>query len=104
MGYNTFGPTTSGYAAQVNNTVITLAEHQEVSNRMINFYSETLGDSFEMNNVQIQEIRLGALEQLIRETAVYQGASKEKLMVPQEMIRDQIIAFQHLVQMVILAG
>ncbi len=92
MGYNTFGPTTSGYAAVVNNSIITLHEHQDLSNRMINFYSQTFGGSFDMSETQIREIRLNALEQLIGEMAVGQKASEEGLVVLPEMIRDEIMS------------
>ena len=94
MGYNTFGPTTSGYAAAVNNSIITLYEHQNLSNRMINFYSEMFGDSFDMSETQIEQIRQAALEQLIGEEALSQKASEIGLVVAPEIIRDEILAIE----------
>lgn len=92
MGYNTFGPTTSGYAAVVNNSIITLYEHQNLSNRMVNFYSEMFGDSVDMSENQIAQIRQSALEQLIGEEVLAQKASEIGLTVAPEMIRDEILA------------
>ena len=93
MGYNTFGPTTSGYAATVNNSIITLYEHQNISNQMINFYSNMLND-LEMTDTQIRNIRRTALEQLIVDRVVSQSAKSNGLLIVPEMIRDEILKIE----------
>ena len=94
MGYNTFGPTTSGYAARVNNTIISITEHNIVSNNMLNYYSQLFGDRLPLKSEQIRSM---ALEQMITQEATAQAVKAEGLLVAPAFLKDSIVtlpAFQ----------
>lgn len=88
MGSNTFGPTTSGYAARVNNTIISIAEHNMFSNRMQENYYQLFGDQLPFKSDQIRSM---ALEQLIVREATAQAMEAEKLLIVPAFLRDTIV-------------
>ena len=92
MGYNTFGPLGTGYAARVNNRVISILDFRNAARRMQNFYAQMFGDNFDMNAQRLQQIRVSALEQLITQEAAAQAAEEEGLIAVPAEVRDTIVS------------
>lgn len=89
MGYNTFGPSTSGYAARVNNTIIPIVEHNMASNRLIGYYTQLFGENLPL---QTEQIRSMALEQIITQEATAQAIQEEGLLVVPAFLKDTIVS------------
>ena len=91
MGDYGFGPSTSGYAARVNNKIISTAEYNAAANNMINYYSQIFGTQMEVTPDMNRNIRQNALEQMINQEAIFQAAQKEGLLVVPAFLRDTIV-------------
>ena len=91
MGDYSFGPSTSGYAARVNNSIISITEYNINVNNMMDYYSQMFGDQFQITPEMNQQIRAGALEQMISQELIYQITQTEGLFVSSAFLRDSIV-------------
>ncbi len=97
MGVFDLSPTGSGYAARVNREIITIKDYRAAAQRMLQFYSNLMGQGRALPSEQQQAIQMRALEQLISREASLQEAEEEGIRVAPEEIRDNILeikAFQ----------
>jgi peptidyl-prolyl cis-trans isomerase D len=86
-----------GYAARVNEHVITIADFQATYDQMTKQYAPYFGDQINKNPRIQSTLRNSALDQLIQREIVAQGALKEGFLVTNSEIRDYIMkapAFQ----------
>lgn len=91
MGDYGFGPNTSGYAARINNKIISIVEYDITANNMLNYYSQIFGGQMEITSEMSRNIRQSALEQMINQEVISQVAQKEGLLVAPAFLRDTIV-------------
>lgn len=90
-------PSSGGYAATVNNTVISIGEFRRALDQQIQFYSRIFGKQFDMSGQRSQQIKTSTLERLISQELMVQGAQDQGIQASDAEIRQQIFdipAFQ----------
>lgn len=85
------GPQMMGYAAVVNDRMITIPEFQNSLNQMMQFYSGLMGGKIGESPEMQAQIRNSALDQLIQREVVSQAAHKEGFRVTDSEIRDILL-------------
>ncbi|MEQ1879108.1 MAG: SurA N-terminal domain-containing protein [Bdellovibrionia bacterium] len=86
-----------GYAATVNNTVISIGEFRRAVEQQMQFYSRIFGKQFDMNDQRSMQIRNSTLDRLISQELMVQGAEDQGILASDAEVRQQIFdipAFQ----------
>ena len=92
FGYQTSnGPQMIGYAARVNDRVISVSEFQTSLDQMMQFYSSLMGGQLGNSPEMQAQMRNSALDQLIQREVVAQAAHKEGFRVTDSEIREIIL-------------
>lgn len=91
FGYQASGPQMIGYAARVNDKVISVSEFQTSLDQMMQFYSGLMGGQLGNSPEMQAQLRNSALDQLIQREIVAQAAQKEGLRVTDNEIRDILL-------------
>jgi peptidyl-prolyl cis-trans isomerase D len=79
-----------GSIAQVNNSLISLADFQQEENRVQQYYQNIFGNQMDFSS-QRQLLRQQALENLVRMELVSQGAAANGIMATDSEVRDFIV-------------
>ena len=90
-------PQQGGYAATVNNTVISIGEFRRAVDQQMQFYSRIFGQQFDMNAQRSMQIRSSTLDRLISQELLVQAAQDQGITASDAEIRQQIFdipAFQ----------
>jgi hypothetical protein len=92
FGYTTgSGPQMAGYAARVNDRLISVSEFQTSLDQMMQFYSSLMGGQLGSSPELQAQMRNSALDQLIQREVVAQAAYKEGFRVTDSEIRDLLL-------------
>src|SRR5690606_4850144 len=86
-----------GYAARVNDQIISVRDYQASLEQLVQYYSQMFGGEFDAEAQRRMRIRSAALDQLITRSAIVQAAGLSGYDVSAEEIRDiitSIPAFQ----------
>lgn len=90
-GFKTVDTGSAGYAAHVNNEIISVGEFQRELDRQTQFYSQMMGGKFDLPPERKASFNNMVLERLIGEKLIAQGAEKEGFRATNSEIRDEII-------------
>lgn len=91
FGYQNSGSNMMGYAARVNDKVISITEFQSSLDQMMQFYSSLMGGQLGNSPEMQAQMRSSALDQLIQREVVAQAAQKEGFRVTDSEIRDLLL-------------
>lgn len=94
FGYGGGGPASMmgvGYAARVNNTLISVADFQQEASRIEQYYASMFGGQFAIGN-QRTFLQQQAMQSLVRSELVYQGARNEGIYATDSEVRDFIVS------------
>lgn len=98
LGTNTRQPNMGpGYAARVNDQIISVREYRTSLEQMVQFYAQMFGGEFDAEAQKRMRVKSAALEQLISRSAMIQAADRSGFSVTAEEVRDiitSIPAFQ----------